>query len=132
MLNLTVVTPERAFLEEECESVTLPGRVGELQVLPGHVSSLVELKTGMVSFENKHKERVRFVIAQGFAEIESGRVIILCEIARSRSEVDKNSEQALQQNLLDQLNNLANKEDDEHKKLQTQLEMSVASLNLLE
>ncbi len=34
MLHLTVVTPERAFLEEECASVTLPGRVGELQVLP--------------------------------------------------------------------------------------------------
>lgn len=132
MLRLTVVTPERAFLEEECENVTLPGLMGELQVLPGHVSSLIELKTGLVSFENKNHERTRFVIAQGFAEIESSQVIILCEIARARSEVDKDSEEALQRNLLSELNNLATKEHDEYKKLQTKLEISLASLNLLE
>ena len=132
MLRLTVVTPQRAFLEEACENVTLPGLRGELQVLPGHVSSLVELKTGMVSFENKNHEKTRFVVSQGFAEIESGRVVILCEIARSRSEVDKDSEEALQRDLLDELNNLAGKEQDELKKLQTRLEISVASLNLLE
>jgi len=132
MLRLTVVTPQRAFLEEECVNVTLPGLLGEMQVLEGHVPSLVELKTGMVSYENQKREQIRFVIAHGFAEIESGKVVILCEIARHRAEVDKGSEQALQQNLIDQINRMANTEDDELKKLKANLEISVASLNLLE
>jgi ATP synthase F1 epsilon subunit len=131
MLRLTVVTPQRAFLDEECLNVTLPGLLGEMQILEGHVPSLVELKTGMVSFDDKKGEQVRFVIAQGFAEIEAEQVVILCELARHRAEVDKSSEEALQQSLLEQIN-IANKEHDDLKKLKANLEISVASLNLLE
>jgi len=132
MLRLTVVTPQRSFLEEECLNVTLPGLLGEMQVLEGHVPSLVELKTGMVSYENQKREQERFVIAHGFAEIESHHVVILCEIARHKTEVDKSSEQTLQQNLLDQINRMAKDEQDELKKLEADLEISVASLKLLE
>lgn len=131
MLRLTVVTPERAFLDEECLSVTLPGRIGELQVLQGHVPSLVELKTGCVEYEKANHERVRFMIAQGFAEIEASHVNLLCEIARHKAEVDKVSEQALQKKLRDQMQELS--QDEEGLRILTaDLEKSIASLNLLE
>jgi F-type H+-transporting ATPase subunit epsilon len=131
MLRLTVVTPERAFIDEQCLAVSLPGRLGEMQVLEGHVPSLIELKPGIVVYENNKKEHIRFVIAQGFAEIESSSVVVLCEMAKHRTELDKESETAslkeLEQKLLkhDLL-------ESEELKLKARLEMSVASLNLLE
>lgn len=131
MLRLTVVTPERAFLNEECLSVRLPGRMGELQVLLGHVPCLVELKTGHVEFVKANNEHVRFMIAQGFAEIEESQVNLLCEIAKHKAEVDKIGEQALQKRLEDEIAQL-NQDDDKLKILSAELEKSVASLNLLE
>ncbi len=47
-LQLEVVTPERRVLSEPVNSVTVPGRSGELQILPGHAALISELKTGVL------------------------------------------------------------------------------------
>jgi F-type H+-transporting ATPase subunit epsilon len=132
MLRLNVVTPERAFLDEECVSVTLPGVMGELQILEGHTPCLLQLKTGLVSYENKDRETIRFMIAAGFVEVDHDQVNVLCELARRKDEIDKASELLSQQELNQQIEKLLPEDDDEQKRLNAELANSVARLSLLD
>ncbi len=49
-LHLEVVTPERRVLAEQVNSVTVPGRSGEMQILPGHAALISELQTGVLTY----------------------------------------------------------------------------------
>ncbi|MCA9508101.1 MAG: ATP synthase F1 subunit epsilon [Myxococcales bacterium] len=132
MLHLNVVTPERPFIEQDCLSVTLPGLMGEVQILEGHTPCLLELKTGHVIYENKDRESVRFMIAAGFVEVDKDHVTVMCEMARSKDEIDKVSELGTQQDLKQQLDNTKLDEEEKNKRLQAELEKSVARMSLLD
>lgn len=132
MLHLNVVTPERAFLDEDCLSVTLPGLLGEVQILEGHTPCLLQLKTGHVVYENKDHETMRFMIASGFVEVDRDQVNVLCEMARRKDEIDKTGELGAQKDLQEQIDKLKPEDDEEHKRLSAEVEKSVARLSLLE
>jgi F-type H+-transporting ATPase subunit epsilon len=128
MLRLSVVTPERPFLEVECLSVTVPGLMGQMQVLPGHASLLSELTAGILVYEKANKEIGRFMIGEGFIEIERDEVNVLCEQARFKDEVDKGFEERL----LGELSGEAGKDDDELIRQDIEIKRCVARLDLFE
>lgn len=132
MMRLTVVTPERAFIDAEVHSVTLPGKMGEMQVLEGHIGSLIELKAGIVTFEDAAHKVIRFMVGSGFAEINSHEVNVMSEIARYREEVSKEHELALQRDLSEQLIKLQDRDEKEISEVKMKIERNAASLNLLE
>lgn len=132
MMRLNVVTPERAFLNTDAGSVTLPNKMGEMQALPGHIACLVELKSGIVSYEDEHRKIKSFMVGPGFAEINSHEVNLLCEIARNREEVDKERELALQHDLEEKLKSISDAEFDEQNRVIVELERCVASIKLFE
>lgn len=131
MLRLNVVTPERPFLVDECINVLMPGTLGEMQILEGHTSLLSELNSGIVSYEKPNREIVRFMIGEGFVEVDQDHVNILCEQARLKSEVDKDFEEKQLLELKKQMK----KEDQaeaEQKRIFAELSRCVAKLNLFE
>lgn len=82
-----VVTPERAVLSEQADSVILPGENGEMGVLPGHLPLLTSLNVGELRVFSKDGER-SFVVEGGFAEILPDRVTILTEACDGIDEID--------------------------------------------
>jgi F-type H+-transporting ATPase subunit epsilon len=81
MLRFSLVSPEQTFIDEDCVWVTLPGLLGEVQVLAGHTPCLLELKAGQIFYENSQRETRSFYIASGFAEIDRDQLSVLCEKA---------------------------------------------------
>lgn len=132
MIHLNVVTPDRAFLKTEALSVTLPNKMGEMQALEGHIASLVELKAGIVSYEDKDRKAKRFMVGSGFAEINSHEINVLCEIARYPEEVDKEREIALQRDLEEKLKTMSEQDENEISSIAIELERCVASIKLVE
>lgn len=130
MIKLNVVTPERAFLSTAAKSVTLPGELGHMQILPGHTPALFALKTGLVAYESDHGAVDRFMIASGFVEIDDSSVNVLCDLASFKSEIDQASEEQRKAELLSKAGKVAS-EHDEHE-LRAELEKSVARLSLFE
>ena len=45
---LDIVTPEKVLISQEVDSVELPGKEGEFQVLPGHTPFITNLGIGPV------------------------------------------------------------------------------------
>lgn len=49
-MRLRVITEEKEILHDEAESVTLPGRIGEVTILPGHAKLLSILSDGKIIY----------------------------------------------------------------------------------
>jgi F-type H+-transporting ATPase subunit epsilon len=131
MLRLNIVTPERPFLDDSCESVTLPGKLGQMQILSGHAALLSELISGVVTIEKSNKEVVRFMVGEGFAEVNRDEITLLCEQARYKSEIDKAEEERLLKELTEQIKQ-KEKADAEQRRIFAELERCVAKLSLFE
>ena len=86
-LQLEVVTPERRLLSEQVNSVTVPGRGGELGILPGHAPLISDLQEGVLSY-NEDGTTFQLHVSGGFVEVNGDRVSVLAEIAERPEEID--------------------------------------------
>lgn len=86
-LTLEVVTPEREVVREPVAEVQVPGREGYLGILAGHTPLLTQLGIGALSYR-KNGQTVYVAIAGGFAEVLSGRVLVLADAAQRAEEID--------------------------------------------
>ena len=86
-LQLEVVTPERRLLSEQVNSVTVPGRGGELGILPGHASLISDLQSGVLSYD-EDGTTFQMHVSGGFVEVNDDRVSVLAEIAERPEEID--------------------------------------------
>lgn len=86
-LQLEVVTPERRLLSEQVNSVTVPGRGGELGILPGHAALISELQTGVLSYDEEGTT-FQLHVSGGFVEVNNDRVSVLAEICERPEEID--------------------------------------------
>lgn len=86
--NLSVVTPDSTVCDEFVESTVLPGVAGYLGVMADHESMIVALRPGVLEYRDKASQRHHVSIGGGFAEVGSGRVIVLANDARRAQEID--------------------------------------------
>jgi F-type H+-transporting ATPase subunit epsilon len=86
-LKLEVVTPARRVLSETVDTIQLPGKNGELGILPGHAPLLTELGIGEMSYRMGGQVRYLTII-EGFAEVLPERVIVLAEVSERAEEID--------------------------------------------
>ena len=87
-LKLRIITPERiVFDEENIESVTLPGAMGEMTILPQHAPIMTALRPGPVLFR-RAGEDVDLALSGGFMEVRDDVVIVLADTAERSDEID--------------------------------------------
>ncbi|MGH9687457.1 MAG: F0F1 ATP synthase subunit epsilon [Candidatus Acidiferrales bacterium] len=86
-IELQIVTPERHVLQENVESVEVPGKEGYLGILPGHAPLITELGIGILSYHKDSATRFLTVI-NGYAEVLPHRVIVLADVAERAEEID--------------------------------------------
>ena len=87
-LALTVVTPERALLQNvACDEVTLPAWRGEIGVLPGHTPLIALLGIGVVGYREGGR-RQALAVRGGFVEIAGDAVRILADEAAAPDGID--------------------------------------------
>ncbi|WP_035240354.1 F0F1 ATP synthase subunit epsilon [Desulfobacter vibrioformis] len=85
---LEVVTPQKAIVSEEIQSISAPGSEGEFCALKGHTTFLAALKIGGIRYKDASgKERMLFV-SGGFAEVLPDKVTILAESAERRKDIN--------------------------------------------
>ena len=87
-LNLEVVTPFRTVLNEDVNSVTLPGIEGELGILPEHIPLLTTLDAGIMSFVNDSGNTIVIAVHWGYAQVDGNNVRVLAELAETAHEID--------------------------------------------
>ena len=127
-LQLEVVTPERRLLSEQVNSVTVPGRGGELGILPGHAALISDLQTGVLSY-NEDGTTFQLLVSGGFVEVNDDRVSVLAEIAERPEEIDATRARDSRDQLEKQMNSWAGSEED-LEKTRTEFERATVRLQL--
>src|ERR1051325_2154457 len=127
-LQLDVVTPERRVLSEAVNAVTVPGRLGEMQILPGHAALIAELKNGVLSY-NQDGATHQLHVSGGFLEVSDDRVSVLAEIAERPEEIDAARARLAREHTEKQLNAWSGSEED-FEKARAKLERSMVRLQL--
>src|SRR5438034_9124560 len=85
-IELTIVTPERAVVDEAVDELQIPGSEGYFGVLPGHAPLFSELKVGEVAY--RRGDRWSFLaVAWGFVEVQPNHVRILADTADRAHEI---------------------------------------------
>ena len=88
-LNLILVTHAEKLLEIECSDVGLPGRKGDMGILPGHAALISTLRPGELSYQPADGGARRFVaVAPGFCEVADDTVTVLTETAEPAEDID--------------------------------------------
>ena len=127
-LQLEVVTPERRVLSESVNAVTVPGRGGEMGILPGHAPLISELQTGVLSY-NEDGTTFQLHVSGGFVEVNDDRVAVLAEIAEKPEEIDAARARLAREHTEKQLSSWSGTEED-FEKARAKLERSVVRLQL--
>jgi F-type H+-transporting ATPase subunit epsilon len=86
-LQCTIVTPERAVLDEPVDFVSLPMYDGELGVLPGRAPLTGRLGAGELRLRRADGEH-HFFVDGGFAQVRGNVVTVLTPRAIRAEEVD--------------------------------------------
>ena len=86
-LELVIVTPDKLLLRGPVEGVQIPGKNGELGVLPGHAPLITELTIGEISYRQGANTHY-IAVAWGFAEVLPNKVTILADTAERAEEID--------------------------------------------
>ncbi len=86
-IRLEIVTPVAAAFSDDVSEVVLPGVLGEMDVMPGHVPLMTLLNAGSVRCVTAAGDRL-FAISGGFAEIGPDRVTVMVEHCEGTDDVD--------------------------------------------
>lgn len=92
-MHVSILTPERTLHEEEASEITVPTALGEITILPGHVSLVTKVAEGEILLKSKGKGH-HFAVTGGFLQVENDTITLLADYA-VRSE-DINTQRVLE------------------------------------
>ena len=89
-ISFDLVSPEQLFFNDKAGMIIVPGKEGDIGVLPGHSKLLSSLRAGrvMVYGEDKHLLQ-SFFVSGGFVEINPEKCIVLAEEVEEMSALVK-------------------------------------------
>jgi len=86
-LALEIVTPDKLLVKVQADEVQIPGKAGDIGVLPGHAPLITELTIGEIAY--KHGGTTEHLsVAWGFAEVLPDKVTILAQTAERAQDID--------------------------------------------
>ena len=108
-ISFDLVSPENLVFNDKVGMIIVPGKEGDIGILPGHSKLLSSLRPGRVMVYGESKNLLKsFFVSAGFVEINPEKCIVLAEEVQEMTALDKNT---IEQEIRD----LENKTDDESK-----------------
>ena len=92
-LTLRVLAPDQSVFDGSADEVILPSTTGQVGILPGHVTMLAALETGVMQLK-AGGEWKSIVLLGGFAEVESDEVTVLVNGAELGTSIDRSAAEA--------------------------------------
>ena len=122
-ISFDLVSPENLIFNDEVGMIIVPGKDGDIGVLPGHSKLLSSLRPGRVMVYGEDKNLLKsFFVEGGFIEVNPDKCIVLAEDVYEMNTLDKNNMEKEMQDLEGQ--------DSEHSKQQLLIvREKIAALN---
>ncbi len=89
-ISFDLVSPENLIFNDEVGMIIVPGKDGDLGILPGHSKVMSSLRPGRVMVYGENKSLLKsFFVSGGFAEINPEKCIVLAESVEDLSSLEK-------------------------------------------
>ena len=99
-ISFDLVSPEQLIFSDKAGMIIVPGKEGDIGVLPGHSKLLSSLRSGRVMIYGEDKQLLQsYFISAGFVEINPEKCIVLAEEVEEMSALDKGMLEKLIQDL---------------------------------
>ena len=86
-----LVSPEQLVFNDKAGMIIVPGKEGDIGVLPGHNKLLSSLRPGRIMVFGEDKQLLNsFFVSGGFVEINPEKCIVLAEEVFEMSALNKN------------------------------------------
>ena len=125
---LRIISPDRAFYENQVDMVEFNTTEGEIGVLPGHYPMTVIVKPGILYITESKGEK-KAALHAGFAEILPEGVTILAEIIEWPEEIDEERAKSARERAEKRLQGKAPNTD--VAKAETALQRAIARIQVL-
>ncbi len=79
MLKLKIVSPERVVYDGDAENVTVPGTLGQFEILTGHAPLISSLTAGQVAY-TVGTDKQSIEVLGGFVEVKKNEVCVCVEM----------------------------------------------------
>ena len=89
-ISFDLVSPENLIFNNEVGMIIVPGKDGDLGILPGHSKVMSSLRPGRVMVYGEDKNLLKsFFVSGGFTEINPEKCIVLAESVEELSSLEK-------------------------------------------
>jgi F-type H+-transporting ATPase subunit epsilon len=86
--HFELVSPQKITFSGEVDQVDVPGSEGDFGVLAGHAPLIALMRPGVLTVY-AGGEQTRLVVLGGFAEVGSGGLTVLADVATSVEDLDR-------------------------------------------
>jgi F-type H+-transporting ATPase subunit epsilon len=86
-IRCEIVSQDRSVFEGDVDIVTIPGKDGDMGILPHHAPLLATIRPGVIKVRQGTAEQL-FTITGGLVEVQPNIVTILADAAESVEEID--------------------------------------------
>jgi len=91
IISFDLVSPEKLLFNNDVGMIIVPGKDGDIGILPGHSKLLSSLRPGRVMVYGENKELIKsFFVTSGFVEVNPNKCIVLAEGIDEMSDLDNN------------------------------------------
>ena len=91
IISFDLVSPEKLLFNNDVGMIIVPGKDGDIGILPGHSKLLSSLRPGRVMVYGENKELIKsFFVTSGFVEVNPNKCIVLAEGFDEMSDLDNN------------------------------------------
>jgi len=87
-LSVEIITPSKNAFKGDVKSITLPGTLGNFQVLFNHAPLLSSLEIGRIKIEDSDNKVIEFTTGGGTVEIKNNKVLVLADSVEYEEEID--------------------------------------------
>jgi len=78
-LHVSIISPTQSLFDGLATMVEIPGREGDMGILPHHASMLTRLREGVITLHGADKSTQKFTVQDGYADISDAGCVILSE-----------------------------------------------------
>lgn len=78
-MQLEIITPSHKLFHGKINSVKLPGKDGEFEILNNHAPIISTLSKGVIRVINDNNNTEKFEINGGVVEMQNNKIIILAD-----------------------------------------------------
>jgi F-type H+-transporting ATPase subunit epsilon len=96
-LNIEIITPSKPVFNGKVKSISLPGTLGNFQVLFNHAPLLSTFEIGKIKIVGLDDKETEYATSGGTVEVLTNKILVLADSFESKEDIDiERAERSLQ------------------------------------